>query len=461
MDFISFFVEGINMIKIDEQEQNEMNFRSQVVNIEKVGHSRNGNPKFEITIDDMGQERTFTTRADIQVNGISEGSVIDFNISSNGNQITAVEKTDSHHAMTYKMENMEELKNLEFIDKREGLDLAGTIETNIEGVSFEYDGIGDIEFTEEAIEKINELSEKKGLEGNSHMIAYDIEHKFNNSELALEIKHKVGEEPDKFEDKGVYVDRDYSTGMYTVKDKFEYDHGEFETLDEAIDKADEIYIQIESAKENSEIEIEFTDLRDVDAGDLIGVKINGEQVDISMDYGGKDVNIHVVDNSHFNAMAEKLGMDSYELYDFINESFENSELRHDIDTELEENIERLEEYGIEYTNTQFSHMVEHGDEYKTFKSAYEAMEYGNEVLEAQQELMYEAVQSFEPTDRDNPALTSIEFEEVMHDKGIECRNPLASHSLDEVKSMSRDELKEASRSEPERETPDLSRKEEP
>lgn len=308
------------MIKIDKQEQNEMNFRSQVVNIEKVGHSRNGNPKFEITIDDMGQERTFTTRADIPVQGISEGSVIDFNISSNGNQITAVELTEPEKAQEY-------------------------------------------------VQEMNP----------------------------------------------------------------------------------------ENSKEN--IEIEFTDLRDADVGDLIGVEINGEQVDINLSYDGNTVDIH--DFGGLGEMAEKHGMDEYEMHDFIKESFENSELRHDIDTELEENIERLEEYGIEYTNTQLSHMVEHGDEYKTFNSAYEAMEYGNEVLEARQELMYEAVQSFEPTDRDNPALTSIEFEEVMHDKGLEGKNPFASHSIDEVKSMSRDELKEASRSEPERETPDLSRKEEP
>jgi hypothetical protein len=317
------------MIKIDEQEQNEMNFRSQVVDIEKVGHSRNGNPKFEITIDDMGQERTFTTRADIQVNGISEGSVIDFNISSNGNQITAVEKTDSHIAMTYKIENMEEMRNLEFIDKREGYDLAGTVETNIEGISFEYAGIGDIKFTDEAIEKINELTTENGLEGNSHMIEYDISHKFYNSELGLEIKNEVNDEIDKYEEKGIYIDE--LNSFYTVEDKYGIDHGKFETMNEALYKADELYIQLEALREK----------------------------------------------------------------------------------------------------------------------------------EARQELMYEAVQSFEPTDRDNPALTSIEFEEVMHDKGLEGKNPFASHSIDEVKSMSRDELKEASRSEPERETPDLSRKEEP
>jgi hypothetical protein len=250
--------------------------------------------------------------------------------------------------------------------------------------------------------------------------------------------------------------------MYTVKDKFEYDHGEFETLDEAIDKADEIYIQIESEKENSEIEIEFKDIRDAEIGDQIGVEINGEQVDINLAYDGQDIDINIVDRARFEEMAEKHGMDGYELHTYIEESFKNSELKEEIDSEIEQNKERLfEEGGIEYTKTQYGHTVEHGDESKTFNSAYAAMEYGNEVLEARQEAMYEAVQSFEPTDRDNPALTSIEFEEVMHDKGLEGKNPFASHSIDEVKSMSRDELKEASRSEPERETPALSRKEEP
>lgn len=187
-----------------------------------------------------------------------------------------------------------------------------------------------------------------------------------------------------------------------------------------------------------------------DAGEYFtAVQIEG----MSFHYDGHAVQSSVYIEEAAEKFSEKLGLEDHCSEIVMNEverQFNNSPEKAGYDAELANVAQMLEEADVDvgYDYVHHQHYVETPEGRETFHNYDDALNAGLEALEARQEAMYDAIQSFEPSDPSNEMLTSIEFEEVMADRNIDARNPLESHSLDEVKAMSRDEVKVAMRHEP-------------